>query len=522
MLRSAALVVCLALGAAACSSPVRTEPYPEIDQAQIAAHVDRIEQAEDLGTGAGSEGERVTMDYLSATFNGFGLHVETQPVPVVKIRPLATSLTMTGPLGGTRALTHGRDFIAWTRRSEPATTVSAEIVFVGFGISAPQQGWDDYKSTDVTGKVVVMLSGDPRSGDRPRLGPIGRDVLGRRTYKFEEAARRGAAGALLIHLDDRTQPWDVLVRTAVEIQDLAVVRGATPPLQVEGWLSRPAVTALIANAGRTFEDLIDLADQPNFKPIALPVRASFDIQSDITTVTATTLIATLDPQDDEAAVAQTQPYVLISSHWNDLPDPGATLGRLSAEAPENEPPGVAVIVETARALARAPERRPFVFLVVTAESDGMFGLEYYLENPRHPLARTRAAVHLAGFSMHPDDRELRFVGTGYQALKGMVRDVAANEFRATSNDTDPQRLDYYRSTSATYTAHGIPSVVLTSRDLVHPGDTRDMSVAALDARLLYHLALGISKAGYWPQWTPIGVATPGGTPPLPTGAFSSR
>jgi len=503
MLRSAAIIAVAALAATACSSPAYTEAHPTIDPTRIGGHVERIEQAEASGVGSGAEGERLAIDYLSEQFAGLGLRVETQDVPIVKIRPHTSVLTVTGEKGGTRELTWGRDFIAWTRRDEPRTSVSGEIVFVGFGISAERHGWEDYKDVDVRGKIVVMLSGDPRSGQRSRLGPLGRDVYGRRRYKFHEAARRGAMGGLLIHLDDRSQPWDELVRSASEVQDLAVARTATPPMQVEGWLSRPAVTALVATAGHEFQDLIDLADQPNFKPISLPVKFSLEIQSETTAVTARNLVATLDPQNDEDADAK--PYVLISSHWNDLPEAGATLGQLTRQSPRNEPPGAAVVLETARALAQARDRRPFVFLVVTAESDGMFGLEYYLENPLHPLPRTRAAIHVAGFSTNAADREVRIVGTGYEALKGMLREAAADEFRGSTNDTDPQRLEYYRSASAEYTTHGIPSLVLTSHNNVHPGEPRDMSVAALDARMLYRLAMNISLAGYWPQSKPVGL-----------------
>src|SRR5690606_10461920 len=139
-----------------------------------------------------------------------------------------------------------------------------------------------------------------------------------------EAARRGAAGALMIHLDDRTQPWDILVRSAVEVQDLDIERDI-PPLQVEGWISTPAITALAMSVGRTFDDLLKRAEQSNFQPVSLPVRATLDIQSEILNVTALSLIATLAPQDDAAAAGQSQPYMLISSHWNDLPAPGATL-----------------------------------------------------------------------------------------------------------------------------------------------------------------------------------------------------
>lgn len=517
MQRSALAVLCAALASAACSSPARTAPYPEIDPERIRTHIERLTAAEDAGAAAGTHGEQLAAAYLTNEFGAMGLHVDTQTVPMTRITPRAITFSTDGTTA--RTLRPGDDFVAWTRRREPKVDGAAEMVFAGYGISAERQGWDDYKGIDVRGKIVLLLSGDPLTGKRHRLGPAGRDVYGSRDYKFQEAARRGALGAFLIHRDDRSRPWQVVRRESSEVQDLNLSSFQVPPLLVEGWMTTEAATAILAGAGGPLEDLVDLAEQANFQPVALPLRATVSVASEIAETAAINVVATLEPraEDKDEAVAN-PPYVLYSTHWNDLPEQAGATGHLRTNAEGNEPPGAAVMLEVARALARETPRQGYVFLVVTAESDGLLGLDHYLEHSIRPLAQTRAGIHIAGFGLRAAQSSVSIIGPAHQSLKVIVREATAEQFRGTTGDTSADRIDFYRSASVYYSAHGVPSIFLTSRppgsqaDLA-PGEAADLSVAVHDARLFFHIGRHVAQAPYWPGWKPALDLSPHTKPP---------
>lgn len=506
MQRSALAVLCAALASAACSAPARTAPYPEIDPERIRTHIERLTAAENAGAAAGSQGEQLATAYLTSEFGAIGLHVETQTVPITRIRPRDMTFATRGQ--GARDLRAGDDFVAWTRRREPQVEAAADLVFAGYGISADRQGWDDYKTVDVRGKIVLLLSGDPLSGKRHRLGPAGRDIYGSRDYKFAEAARRGALGVFLIHREDRSRSWPVIRRESAEVQDLDLPGGQSPALLVEGWMTAQAASGILTSAGKPFEDFVDLAEQANFVPVALPLQATVRVASEIAGATATNVVAVLEPRtEDEDAIVANPQYVLYSTHWNDLPDQESGTGHLSEDSEGNEPPGAAVMLEVARALARETPRHGYVFLVVTAESDGLLGIEHYLEYPIRPVARTRAGIHIAGFSLRPSESSVSIVGPAHQSLKVIVRGAAAEQFRGTTGDTSADRIDFYRSASVFYGAHAVPSVFVTSRppgaqsDLA-PGEAADMSVAVHDARLFFHIGQRVAEAPFWPGWKP--------------------
>lgn len=507
MQRSALAVLCAALASAACSEPARIAPYPEVDPERIRTHVERLTAAESAGAAAGSHGEQLAAAYLTEEFGAMGLHVERQTVPITRITPREMSFAARGQ--GGRSLRPGDDFVAWTRRREPQVEVSAPLVFAGFGISAERQGWNDYKDVDVRGKIVLLLSGDPLTGTRHRLGPAGRDVYSSREYKFEEAARRGALGVFLIHRDDDTsRPWSVVRRESAEVQDLDLPARPAGPLRVEGWMTAEAAAGIATAPGKTFEDLVGLADRTNFVPVTLPLEATVRVTTEIAHASAINVIATLEPRSEEKDEAAADPdYVLFSTHWNDLPDQGSGTGHLADDADGNEPPGAAVMLEVARALARETPRRGYLFLVMTAESDGLLGLEHYLEHPVRPLARTRAGVHIAGFSLRAADSSVFIVGPAHHTLKAIVRTAAAEQFRGTLGDEDADRVDFYHNAAMFYSAHAMPSIFVTSlpgRGQADPdaGRPADMTVAVHDTRLYFDVGRRVATAPYWPGWQP--------------------
>ena len=487
---------------AGCSSPLTSAPYPAIDPEAIRAHVSQYLAAEQLGMDPGGRGEQQAVAYTKSVFTSMGLSVQTPQVPLTRIRPTHTIVAL-GGAGGDRTLQDGVDYVMWTRKHEAVTTASGDLIFVGYGISVPRQGWDDYKDVDVRGKILLMLVGDPHVGTRHRLGALGGDVFGRGRYKFDEAARRGARGVLLVHLDDQAdEPWEEVEHASTEVIDVGAPGKPTPHMPFEGWISFAAATRIFKDSSLDLEQTLAKVEETNFEPVPLPVHAAVQVQSEISGLTTTNVVATLPP------VASPAEYVLFSSQWNNLPAGHPTGADLTDLDPTNEPPpGISVLLETARALSqvRTPHRG-FVFLVVTAEPQGMLGLDGYLDKPTYSEAVTRAAIHVVGFNVAGSDKRVAIVGVAYETLKGMVREQAANQFRTAEADFDPERMHFFRPAKVSYTLKEIPSIFLMSGGSVAytpvPVPSMDMSVGVLDARLLFRVGMRAATADNWPGWEP--------------------
>jgi Zn-dependent M28 family amino/carboxypeptidase len=292
----------------------------------------------------------------------------------------------------------------------------------------------------------------------------------------------------------------VIRRSSVDLLDVSHPAKSASYLAVEGWINGEAARGLFVDAGLTLDAMMPLAEHANFAPVSLPLRAAIHVQSDLTSVTSTNIVARLEGAGEAAE------HVLYSAQWNRLPvGDGSRDDLTDTEAGDQPPPGVPVVLEVARALAREPKiPQSFVFLAVTAESEGLAGLDYYLSNPVYPLTGMRAAIHLAGFSMKGPGHHLSIIGPSFPALKELVRQQAAEQFRVASPDPDPERSRFYGSSEDTYRERAIPSVFLASwqaSDAVStaPVGSADMSVAVLDAQLLFRLGRRVVTAGNWPS-----------------------
>lgn len=491
-----------ALLSASCGQPVVTAPYPEVDPQLIRTHLDRFTAAEASGSAPGSHGEEMAVAYSKSVFTDMGLSVQTPQVPLTKIKTTRVTVNLSGA-GGNRTLQPGEDVVAWTRRHEPVTSADGELIFVGYGINAPRQGWDDYKNVDVRGKILVMLLGDPYVGQRRLLGAIGGDLYGRTRYKFEEAERRGAAGVLLIHVEDHAdEPWSEVQEASTEILDPGAPGQFTTHLPIEGWISPDAARRVFTDAAMDFDEALLKSQENNFMPVTLPVRAQARVESEISAVTSTNVVATLPP------VGKPHEYVVLSTQWNNLPAGHPTGSDLTDADPANQsPPGTSVILEVARALSKVrTPHRGFVFVVVTAEPQGLLGLDSYLENPSIAPPVTRAAIHVAGFTARGDDKNIAIVGVAFEALKGLVREQAADQFRVAEGDLDLERLHFFRPARTAYTLQHIPSIVLSSGETwdatTVASKPLDMSIGVLDARLLFNVVLRVATTDYWPAWMP--------------------
>jgi len=491
-----------------------------------------------------TEGERQTLAYLIRQFSQAGLkpgyHGEwLQPTPLIAATVVnAPSLKISGP-DGEQALHYRKDQVIWTKRAAPRVVASdRELVFVGYGVTAPQLGWQDYAGQTMKGKIALILINDPdfEAGAGP-FGGAAMSYYGRWTYKFEEAARQGAVGALIIHeTAPASYPWAV-VESSWTGPQYAARRGADAPTPVglEGWITEPAARGLFRRAGLDFDALKAQAQRPGFKPRALGLRLSADLTSEIAETLSYNVIALLP------GARRPQETVLYSAHWDHIGRCPAVNGDGICNGAQDNASGTAGLLALARAHAAAgPAERSLAFIAFTAEEQGLLGSAHYAADPAFPLQQTAALVNMDGLSTLGRARDVTLVGAGQSELDAMLQEAAAMQGRVVSPDANPERGSFYRSDQFSLAKVGVPSLYIRpGLDLREGGSARgaaleadyvanryhkpadqvlpgwDLSGAVEDLQLLYAVGRRLSENASWPAWSAqseFRTARPGQTP----------
>lgn len=452
----------------------------------------------------------------------------TQPVPLVELTQSNISpLTITGgkkPLN----LAYKTDMVASSYRVQPHTAVaSSQMVFVGFGINAPEKRWNDYAGVDVRGKTVVILVNDPDYEMQGLDGPFdGRAMTyyGRWTYKFEEAARQGAAAALIIHdTFPAAYPWDVVVSSWTGPQlELDDPNGHNDQTQVNGWVTNTAARALFDGAGKSMDKLIAAAKQPGFKPVLLDLKANISFDTTIRRQASQNVIGILPGKvvPDE--------HILYTAHWDHLGRCEPINGDDICNGAVDNASGVAGLIALARANVRAgAARRSLVFLAVTAEESGLLGSRYYAENPVFPLATTVGGVNMDALNVHGRTRDVTLIGGGKSELETWVSRAAGAQGRTVKPESTPEKGSFYRSDHFSFARLGVPMAYAESGDdLIKGGVTSgraaaddytanryhkpadeydpawDWSGAVEDLQLYYRVGRELANSTLWPNWYP--------------------
>ncbi|MCI0436159.1 MAG: M28 family peptidase [Gemmatimonadetes bacterium] len=547
---SRGLVACLAvLSWSACAESAANDP---LDEEAIAPALASI-TAEDLlrrtarladdafeGRAPGTPGEERTVEYLTAEFQAIGLqpgHPDgrwVQDVPLVGFTAeVTTRLTSAGrPF----PLTGGVDYVADTRRVAPLVEVTdADIVFVGYGVVAPEYGWDDYKDVDVAGKTILMLVNDPAipdPADPSRLDESmfrGRAMTyyGRWTYKYEIAAQKGAAAALVIHeTGPAGYPFGVVGSGwGREAFDIASADGNVNSVAVRGWIRDEAVSRLLAGSNLDFAQLKQAALSKDFRPVALDARASFAIRNTLREVQSRNLIAKLEGSDPVLK----DEYVIYTAHWDHLGrDPSLEGDQIFNGALDNAS-GTAALLELAEAavmLDPAPPRS-MLFLAVTAEEKGLLGAKYYAQNPLYPLVKTLANINMDGVNQWGRTSDMVVIGLGNSTLDDLLEDAAAAQGRTLAPDPESEKGFFYRSDHFEFAKEGVPALYTdagtlyvdkpagwgqqkrdeyTANDYHQVSDEIkpdwDLTGAAEDLQLLLRVGLRVTTADVWPAWKP--------------------
>lgn len=451
----------------------------------------------------------------------------TQDVPMVEIK--ATDVQPFTFTGGTSAVTmaYGTEMVAATYRVAPTISVrNSPVVFVGYGITAPEKGWDDYAGVDVRGKTVVILVNDPDWQTMTRDGPFeGRAMTwyGRWPYKYENAAKHGAAAAIIVHdTEPAAYPWAVVNSSWTGAKyELDEPGGHLDQSQVIGWMQLAKAHELFAAAGQDFDRLQAAAKVKGFKAVPLGVTLSTGFANAIRKSLSHNVIGVLPGTTTPGDT------VLYSAHWDHLGHCAPVNGDGICNGALDNASGVAGLVALAEAHAKAgPAKRSIAFLAVTAEEQGLLGSAYYADHPIYPLARTVGGVNMDGLNVNGRARDFTITGAGKSEIEDMVKPLLAAQSRTISPESNPERGGYYRSDHFSFAKLGVPMLDGGSgQDLVVGGvaaghaaaedyvahryhkpqdeyDPKwDWSGAVEDLAVYYQLGRKLSDTpGLWPNW----------------------
>lgn len=528
------------LTASAQQDPARFEQAA----ARIREHIRVLSSDEFEGRAPGSAGEEKSVAYLQAEFQKLGLEPGNPDGTFVQSVPMVGILshpTVSFRFGATRLVpTAVNDFVVSSRVPEPLVRVKdSPVVFIGYGVVAPEYGWDDFKGVDVRGKTVVVLINDPPVRDPKDPSRLDETMFkgkamtyyGRWTYKFEEAAAKGAAACLIVHeTGPAGYPFAVVTGSWGRESFGLVDPAGGNALKVQGWLTLDFARRLFAAAGKDFDALKAAAVRPDFRPVEFPSTADFSIGNSIRPLASRNVIAKLEGSDP----ARKGEYVVVSAHWDHLGKNPRLKGDPVFHGAADDASGCAAMLEIAREFVQLPpsERPPrsILFIGFTAEEQGLVGAEYYCKHPLYPLERTLADINLDGTGgMQPAGpaRNIEVVGFGSSTLDDDAAAIVAREGRHLTPESNPEKGFYYRADSFEFAKAGVPSFYeapgleiigkpegygamrraeYIADDYHKPTDVIkpwwDLRGAAEDSDVLFQLALVTARAERWPAWKP--------------------
>jgi Zn-dependent M28 family amino/carboxypeptidase len=442
-----------------------TQQIP-VDTAAMDAHLRFL--ASDLleGRAPATRGGRLAAEYIAAQFQALGLEpagangTYFQPVALVGMTPQPTFSW--GKPGQLDSLSFRDQFVAWAERPEADIAADGEVVFVGYGIRAPEWQWDDYKGMDLHGKMLLMLVNDPGLVDTTVFLGKTLTYYGRWTYKLEEAARQGAAGAVLIHTtESATYPWEV-VRGSWSVEQFKLDQPQSPSLAFAGWVTEASARAALANAGGglNLDSLTRAAARRDFHPVATGVQALVRVHSALRRVASENVVARLPGRDARRA----EQGVLITSHWDHKGIGPAIRGDSIYNGAEDNASGIAATLGVAKALTQLPRlARSIYFVATTAEESGLLGSEAYVQRPLIPLGQTAAVLNLDVTNVRGATRDIGARGGDRSTLGPVFEAAARAESLAVESEPDV-RGSFFRSDHFPFARAGVPALSIYAGD----------------------------------------------------------
>ncbi len=513
---------------------------PALESIQVPDLMDAIDTlASDAyeGRAPATPGEEKTVSYLTRRFEAMGLApgnpdgTFVQDVSLVGIRNHAQGSIAVG--GRTIALRTPENFVGVSFRDTSEVHVrDSDVVFVGYGVEAPEYGWDDYAGEDMTGKTLVMLVNDPpvRVEGDTALDPAmfngkAMTYYGRWTYKYEVGAEKNADAVIIVHeTGPAGYPWEVVTGSWGPEQFGIAGGGDRTPVKVESWITEATARDLFQAAGLDFDQMKEKARTPGFTPVALNAKANLDVAMERREVQSRNVVAKL-PGSDPAVSGE---YVIYTAHWDHLGRDTTLEGDQIFNGALDNASGVAGLLELAQAytkLAEAP-RRSILFLAVTGEEKGLLGAKYYAEHPLYPLNKTLADINMDGLNQWGPTRDIVVVGMGNSSLDGVLDRYATTRGRHLVPDPEPEKGYFYRSDHFEFAKKGVPALYTDAgtefvgkpagwgeakrqeyvvNDYHKPSDEVkpdwDLSGAAQDVQLMFLVGYDVAQGAAWPEWS---------------------
>jgi Zn-dependent M28 family amino/carboxypeptidase len=524
----------LLLAAAAAPSPT-----PKVDMQRM-SEITRVLASDAFqGRAPGTPGEAKTIPYLIEQFKAAGLEPAgenggwTQQVPMIRTQleaPVSVSVTQAGQ---TVPLRFPDDiYLGTVRPVDRVSIANAPMVFVGYGVSAPERGWDDFKGVDLHGKVAVMLVNDPdfeAAPGEPVAGKFGGKTMtyyGRWTYKYEEAARRGAIAALVVHETDAAgYGWNVVKSPAGEAYNIVLAPGAQQPVLLQGWIQQPVAAALLKRAGYDYDAVKRAARTAAFKPIDLKAKFSANIPVSLSRITSHNVLGKL------TGSKYPNETVSYGTHWDAYGiGPADAQGRTIRPGAADDALGIAAMLEDARLFAAGPRpQRTLLFAAWTGEERGLLGSEYYAQHPLFPMATMVANLTFDTLQWNGPVKDAVLVGKGQSAdMEALFADEARAQGRYVTPENHPERGLFYRADHFSFAKRGVPVLLdmalAGAYDMVNGGrpagerwldeftahcyhqtcdawaPSWDLRGAAQEAELFYAIGDTLANSRAWPRW----------------------
>jgi Zn-dependent M28 family amino/carboxypeptidase len=536
-----ALVFAASCAAPAPSGPLTMADLPNISTDAILTDIRKLSSDEFEGRAPGSKGEQLTVQYFIDQFKAAGLEPGnpdgswTQKVPLVALTPQPQGPVVVKKGGQTRPFKIRDEIVVFSKHvADEVRLENSELVFAGYGVQAPEHQWDDFRGIDVKGKTIIVLvndppvtvPGNPQELDPKIFGGRAMTYYGRWTYKFEKAAELGAAGALIVHETvPAGYPFSVVQGMGGERFDLVTPDKNAGRAKIEGWMSVEAATALLKMAGQDYQKLKARAATREFKAVPLGATASVTVKQKSRTLDSQNVVAKLTGSDP----ALKDEHVVYTAHWDHFGIGEPVKDDTIYNGALDNASGCAQVLEIARAFAKIQPRpkRSLLFLMVTAEEQGLLGSQYYAEFPLYPLAKTLANINIDGINQWGRTKDLTLIGLGASDLDDYARAAADEQGRVLRPDAEPEKGFYYRSDHFNFAKKGVPALdpdsgidfigkpadygkkkrdEYTAVDYHQPSDQVkpdwDLAGAAEDGKIFLAIGYRLAQADRFPEWKP--------------------
>ena len=505
----------------------------------LLAHIKVLASDEFEGRAPGSKGEDLSVKYITDQFKKIGLKpgnpdgTYTQEVPLAGIQSEPRMSFVIGDK--TMDLKYPDNFVASSARLQPEIKIEkSDLVFVGYGVVAPEYGWDDYKNVDVRGKTLLMLIGDPPVPDPKDPSKLNDKMFkgkamtyyGRWTYKYEIAAQKGAAAAIIIHeTEPAAYPWQVVKSSwSKENFELDNPNKNMDAVSARSWITLDVAKKLFADSGQDFDGLKKSAITKNFRPVTLNAKANIAIKQQVRSFKSHNVIGKVEGSDPKS----NGEYVIYTAHWDHLGRHLELQGDQIFNGAIDNASGVASVIELAAAFKKVnpPPKRSVLFMATTAEEAGLLGAKFYAEHPLYPLEKTLADINLDSMNVWGKARDIEDLSLGFSTVDDLLAAAAKQQGRSAIPDSRPDKGKIYRADNFEFSKVGLPSLYigkgehLLSRSETAPlrsdefdstdyhqvtDDVRpdwDLSGAVQDVQLLFEVGYEVANGDKFPEWKP--------------------